>query len=173
MSNQRVRPDFCVDCWAWSDKWGKCHSFTKLSRNCKGKMTDFYQYTEMLEACAIYSRDSNNRNDDRTAEQWIEAYEKANIPIPKEKMWMRELGLDQAYREDVNRGGGSHSEGSNKRRGIDKDNRARETIQTSRERNDYLDGIEEFERTHGERLPRLSRSLVSHSRVDSYTGDKI
>lgn len=171
MSDFKALP-VCSKCWSYDDALQRCTTFNEASIDCPGAIYDFNEYTEGLEACVIYSKERFNRNYGYLISHWESAYRKAGIPIPKEKIWMKELGMTQAYREDCSRGGGSHSEGSNKREGINKDNRAIETIPTEDEKSIYKEELKKFEETFGE-LERLSRSLVSNSKSDSYTGDPI
>ena len=79
-----------------------------------------------------------------------------------------------AYLEDLHRGsGGGSSEGSMPvPKGIMNDNRALETKPKFEERRAYKEALEEWENENG-KLEKLSRSMVSRSKIDSYTGEDI
>lgn len=83
----------------------------------------------------------------------------------------------EVYMEDKRRGegGGASESDANARTSLKqlmKDNRAQRTKLTQQEREDYFNELKAFEEEFGA-LPRLSRSMLSTSKVDSYTGEEI
>jgi hypothetical protein len=147
--------------------------------NCSAKITDPQKYIERLEEMLNYN--AKNGHSCATLRARIAGIRKKyNIPDPEDVGIKRELGayagLAEAYWQDTHRGEkGSHSEGNVNNAAIKakmKDNRPQECKLNSDAKQEIYEATKKFEEEHG-KLDKLSRSLMTRSKIDSYTGEEI
>ena len=103
-------------------------------------------------------------------EELEDAYQvKRAIQEGKMEGWM------SCYLEDLHRGsGGGQSESdSNRKTGLKqlmKDNRSVGVKPTKAQQEEYKEALHQFEEEVGEKMEKLGRTSMSHSKVNSYTG---
>ena len=82
------------------------------------------------------------------------------------------------YLEDLHRGekGGASESDSNRKTGLKqlmKDNRPVGVKPTKAQQEEYKAALHEFEEQVGEKMEKLGRTSLSHSKINSYTGEPI
>lgn len=170
-------PNSCAGCLNYGGPT-YCHALKERPKGetCFARCEDFDKYTEILEKCIMRMRENGNHNYHPYIDQLKDAYELVGLPFPGEPVGSYHFGLYSAYLDDKKRGsgGGKSENGSSDRNNpqIMKDNRALETKWTKWENQTIREEIQKFEEQHG-KLERLGRTSMSHSKVDSYTGDEI
>lgn len=160
-----------MDCYGCFKLRGRsCLVFTEKPANCWAKVTDAKVYLKELDDLIELNKGNSN----------------SLVKLRREReAFMEEYGLVvtnsswyESYLEDRRRGcrGGSSEQDSNNKTSLKqkmKDNRpveCKESVAQNREQ--VKKELEKFEEEHG-KLEKLSRSSVSRSKIDSYTGTKI
>lgn len=152
------------------DKEGKCLAFneTECSSGCSARIKTVDEKIELL-TCLLARAQS--KKDRRKLEEELEAARMVKAAQKEGKLedWM------SCYLEDLHRGsGGGQSESdSNKKTGMKqlmKDNRSVGVKPTRAQQEEYKQALAQFEEEVGEKIEKLSRTSLSHSKVDSYTG---
>lgn len=156
------------------DRAGQCMAYTKpeCSTRCPARINNIDQKINLLQC--LLARTQSKKDRRRLTEELKDA-KKVKTAVMEGKMadWM------SCYMEDKHRGsGGGSSEGdsSNRAKGMKqlmKDNRPVGVKPTRAQQEEYKEALQEFEESVGEKMPKLPRSSMTHSREDSYTGSLI
>lgn len=145
---------------------------------CKARITDPEEYIEELKDMLTYNiKRTETCAQIRKDIKYVR--KKYNLPGSKEGIKDKPgiySGLDKVYWEEIHRGEkGSHSEGNVNNQAIKqrmKDNRPQECKLNREKKQEIYDATKQFEKEHG-KLDKLSRGLLTRSKVDSYTGEDI
>lgn len=151
------------------DRDGKCMAYTKpeCSQNCQARIVRLEDKAKLLR-CLLAQTQS--KKDHRKLEKELEETIQASQLIKEGKFegWM------SCYFQDLRRGekGGASESDSNRATGMKqlmKDNRPVGIKPTKAQLEEYKKALLEFEEEVGEKMEKLGRTGLSHSRVDSYT----
>lgn len=152
------------------DKWGKCLAFNEAecSSKCFARIKTVDEKIELLSCLLVRAQAKKDR---RKLEEELEAARMVKAAQEEGKLedWM------SCYLEDLHRGsGGGQSESdSNKKTGMKqlmKDNRSVGVKPTRAQQEEYKQALAQFEEEAGEKIEKLGRTSLSHSKIDSYTG---
>lgn len=155
------------------DQRGLCLAFNKgeCSEDCPARIADVDSKIDLLR-CLLAKAQS--KKDRRKLEEELEAAQlvKEAIKAKKLKGWM------SCYLEDLHRGekGGASESDSNRKTGLKqlmKDNRPVGVKPTKAQQEEYKAALHEFEEQVGEKMEKLGRTSLSHSKINSYTGEPI
>ena len=151
------------------DKEGVCLAYN-VAQCCPECSARIQTVDEKIHLLVCLLAKAQSKKDRRKLEEELDAARmvKAAQDAGKLEGWM------SCYLEDLHRGsgGGASESDANKKAGMKqlmKDNRAIETKPTKEQQAEYKEALQEFEEEH-EKLEKLGRTSLSHSRVDSYTG---
>ena len=155
------------------DKQGICLAFNKgeCSEDCPARIADVDSKIDLLR-CLLSKAQA--KKDRRKLEEELEAAQLVKEAIKAKKLegWM------SCYLEDLHRGekGGASESDSNRKTGLKqlmKDNRPVGVKPTRAQQEEYKEALHEFEEQVGEKMEKLGRTSLSHSKVNSYTGEPI
>lgn len=152
---------------------GLCLAFNKgeCSEDCPARIADVDSKIDLLR-CLLAKAQS--KKDRRKLEEELEAAQLVKEAIKAKKLegWM------SCYLEDLHRGekGGASESDSNRKTGLKqlmKDNRPLGVKPTQAQLAEYKEALHEFEEQVGEKMEKLGRTSLSHSKINSYTGEPI
>lgn len=155
------------------DQRGLCLAYNKgeCSENCPARIANVDSKIDLLR-CLLAKAQS--KKDRRKLEEELEAAQlvKEALKAKKLKGWM------SCYLEDLHRGekGGASESDSNRKTGLKqlmKDNRPVGVKPTQAQQEEYKAALHEFEEQVGEKMEKLGRTSLSHSKINSYTGEPI
>lgn len=155
------------------DQRGLCLAFNKgeCSEDCPARIADVDSKIDLLR-CLLAKAQS--KKDRRKLEEELEAAQLVKEAIKAKKLegWM------SCYLEDLHRGekGGASESDSNRKTGLKqlmKDNRPVGVKPTKAQQEEYKAALHEFEEQVGEKMEKLGRTSLSHSKINSYTGEPI
>ena len=155
------------------DKQGICLAFNKgeCSEGCSARIADVDSKIDLLR-CLLDK--SQSKKDRRKLEEELEDAQLVKEAIKAKKLegWM------SCYLEDLHRGekGGASESDSNRKTSMKqlmKDNRPVGVKPTRAQQEEYKEALHEFEEQVGEKMEKLGRTSLSHSKVNSYTGEPI
>lgn len=155
------------------DKQGICLAFNngECSEGCSARIADVDSKIDLLK-CLLAKAQS--KKDRRKLEEELEAAQLVKEAIKAKKLegWM------SCYLEDLHRGekGGASESDSNRKTSMKqlmKDNRPVGVKPTKAQQEEYKEALHEFEEQVGEKMEKLGRTSLSHSKVNSYTGEPI
>lgn len=155
------------------DQRGLCLAFNKgeCSEDCPARIADVDSKIDLLR-CLLSKAQS--KKDRRKLEEELEAAQLVKEAIKAKKLegWM------SCYLEDLHRGekGGASESDSNRKTGLKqlmKDNRPVGVKPTKAQQEEYKAALHEFEEQVGEKMEKLGRTSLSHSKINSYTGEPI
>lgn len=149
---------------------GRCMAYTRAecSWECPARISNIDQKINLLHC--LLARLQSKKDIRKMAEELEDAYQvKRAIQEGKMEGWM------SCYIEDLHRGsGGGQSESdSNRKTGLKqlmKDNRSVGVKPTKAQQEEYKEALHQFEEEIGEKMEKLGRTSLSHSKVNSYTG---
>lgn len=155
------------------DQRGLCLAFNKgeCSEDCPARIADVDSKIDLL--CCLLSK-AQSKKDRRKLEG-----ELRDAQLVKEAIKARKLeGWMSCYLEDLHRGekGGASESDSNRKTGLKqlmKDNRPVGVKPTKAQQEEYKAALHEFEEQVGEKMEKLGRTSLSHSKINSYTGEPI
>jgi hypothetical protein len=165
-------------CFNVSPEGRSCLALTVKAcpEKCSARITDPIKYLDLLQDLLTYNSDNLNTSASlkRRITEHRNKYKLGGEENVKESGSM--AGLAEAYWEDTHRGErGGQSEGNANPAGAKqkmKDNRPQECKLTKAEKQEIYETTKKFEEEHG-KLDKLGRSLLSRTKVDSYTGEEI
>lgn len=149
----------------------------ECDENCSAKITDPLKYMAMLEDILLYSKDNSQSCAD-IRKQMKDIIKRYNLQEPEEKIELSAFkDWRKVYNEELHRGdrGGSSDKDANSATSMKqkmKDNRPPECKMTKSERQKIKEELEKWEAKHG-KLEKLSRSPLTRTKIDSYTGEEI
>ena len=152
------------------DKEGVCLAFNEAEccPECSARIKTVDEKINLL-ICLLVRAQA--KKDKRKLEEELDAARevKRAQEAGKLKDWMG------CYLEDLHRGsGGGQSESdSNRKTGLKqlmKDNRSVGVKPTKAQQEEYKEALHQFEEEVGEKMEKLGRTSMSHSKVNSYTG---
>ena len=155
------------------DQRGLCLAYNKgeCSEDCSARIADVDSKIDLLR-CLLAKAQS--KKDRRKLEEELDAAQKVQGAIREGKFegWM------SCYLEDLHRGekGGASESDSNRKTGLKqlmKDNRPVGVKPTKAQQEEYKAALHEFEEQVGEKMEKLGRTSLSHSKINSYTGEPI
>lgn len=155
------------------DRDGKCMAYTKpeCSQNCQARIVRLEDKAKLLR-CLLAQTQS--KKDHRKLEKELEETIQASQLLKEGKFegWM------SCYFQDLRRGekGGASESDSNRKTGLKqlmKDNRPVGVKPTQAQLAEYKEALHEFEEQVGEKMEKLGRTSLSHSKINSYTGEPI
>lgn len=155
------------------DQRGLCLAFNKgeCSPHCPARIADVDSKIDLLR-CLLAKAQS--KKDRRKLEEELDAAQLVKEAIKAKKLegWM------SCYLEDLHRGekGGASESDSNRKTGLKqlmKDNRPVGVKPTKAQQEEYKAALHEFEEQVGEKMEKLGRTSLSHSKINSYTGEPI
>ena len=155
------------------DQRGLCLAFNKgeCSEDCPARIADVDSKIDLLR-CLLAKAQS--KKDRRKLEEELNAAQLVREAIKAKKLegWM------SCYLEDLHRGekGGASESDSNRKTGLKqlmKDNRPVGVKPTQAQLAEYKEALHEFEEQVGEKMEKLGRTSLSHSKINSYTGEPI
>lgn len=152
------------------DKEGRCMAYTRAEccRGCPARISNIDHKINLLHC--LLARSQSKKDIRKMTEELEDAYQvKRAIQEGKMEDWM------SCYIEDLHRGsGGGQSESdSNRKTGLKqlmKDNRPAGVKPTKAQQEEYKEALHQFEEEVGEKMEKLGRTSLSHSKVNSYTG---
>lgn len=155
------------------DQRGLCLAYNKgeCSEDCPARIANVDSKIDLLRC--LLSR-AQSKKDKRKLEEELEAAQ-----LVKEAIKTRKLeGWMSCYLEDLHRGekGGASESDSNRKTGLKqlmKDNRPVGVKPTQAQLAEYKEALHEFEEQVGEKMEKLGRTSLSHSKINSYTGEPI
>lgn len=155
------------------DQRGLCLAYNKgeCSEDCPARIANVDSKIDLLRC--LLSR-AQSKKDKRKLEEELEAAQ-----LVKEAIKTRKLeGWMSCYLEDLHRGekGGASESDSNWKTGLKqlmKDNRPVGVKPTQAQLTEYKEALHEFEEQVGEKMEKLGRTSLSHSKINSYTGEPI
>lgn len=160
----------CYNC----DKEGKCLAYTKKAGcgfDCPARIATIEDKIVLLTKLLDYARSQNDKTNIR--KELAEAQKvKANQDQGSYEGWM------SCYYQDLKRGekGGASEGDANRSTGMKtlmKDNRPVGIKPTRAQTEEYKEALHKFEDEVGERMEKLGRTSMGHSKIDSYTKDPI
>lgn len=152
------------------DKEGVCLAFNEAQccPECSARIRTVDEKINLL-TCLLAKAQA--KKDKRKLEEELDAARKVKAAQKEGKLegWM------SCYLEDLHRGekGGASESDSNHKTSLKqlmKDNRAIETKPTKEQQAEYKKALHQFEEEIGEKMEKLGRTSMSHSKVNSYTG---
>lgn len=151
-------------------KEGRCMAYTRAecSWGCPARISNIDHKIGLLHC--LLARSQSKKDIRKMTEELEDAYQvKRAIQEGKMEGWM------SCYIEDLHRGsGGGQSESdSNRKTGLKqlmKDNRPVGVKPTKAQQEEYKEALHQFEEEVGEKMEKLGRTSMSHSKVNSYTG---
>ena len=151
-------------------KEGRCMAYTRAecSWGCPARISNIDHKISLLHC--LLARSQSKKDIRKMTEELEDAYQvKRAIQDGKMEGWM------SCYIEDLHRGsGGGQSESdSNRKTGLKqlmKDNRPVGVKPTKAQTEEYKEALHQFEEEVGEKMEKLGRTSMSHSKVNSYTG---
>ena len=152
---------------------GLCLAFNKgeCSEDCPARIADVDSKIDLLRCLMAKAQSKKDR---RKLEEELEAAQLVKEAIKAKKLegWM------SCYLEDLHRGekGGASESDSNRKTGLKqlmKDNRPVGVKPTQAQLAEYKEALHEFEEQVGEKMEKLGRTSLSHSKINSYTGEPI
>lgn len=155
------------------DREGKCMAYTKpeCSKNCQARIVRLEDKAKLLR-CLLSQTQS--KKDRRKLENELQETIRASQLLLEGKFegWM------SCYIQDLHRGekGGASESDSNRKTGMKqlmKDNRPVGIKPTKSQLEEYKKALLEFEEEVGEKMEKLGRTSLSHSKINSYTGEPI
>lgn len=155
------------------DQRGLCLAYNKgeCSEDCPARVADVDSKIDLLR-CLLAKAQS--KKDRRKLEEELEAAQLVKEALKAKKLegWM------SCYLEDLHRGekGGASESDSNRKTGLKqlmKDNRPVGVKPTQAQLAEYKEALHEFEEQVGEKMEKLGRTSLSHSKINSYTGEPI
>ena len=155
------------------DQRGLCLAYNKgeCSEDCPARIADVDSKINLLRCLLVRAQSKKDR---RKLEEELEVAQKAQSAIREGKFegWM------SCYLEDLHRGekGGASESDSNRKTGLKqlmKDNRPVGVKPTKAQQEEYKAALHEFEEQVGEKMEKLGRTSLSHSKINSYTGEPI
>lgn len=155
------------------DQRGLCLAYNKgeCSEDCPARIANVDSKIDLLRC--LLSR-AQSKKDKRKLEEELEAAQLVKEAIKSRKLegWM------SCYLEDLHRGekGGASESDSNRKTGLKqlmKDNRPVGVKPTQAQLAEYKEALHEFEEQVGEKMEKLGRTSLSHSKINSYTGEPI
>ena len=155
------------------DQRGLCLAYNKgeCSEDCSARIADVDSKIDLLR-CLLAKAQS--KKDRRKLEEELDAAQLVKEAIKAKKLegWM------SCYLEDLHRGekGGASESDSNRKTGLKqlmKDNRPVGVKPTQAQLAEYKEALHEFEKQVGEKMEKLGRTSLSHSKINSYTGEPI
>ena len=155
------------------DQRGLCLAINKgeCSPHCPARIANVEEKVKLLQ-CLLSKAQS--KKDRRKLEEELEVAQKAQNALREGKFegWM------SCYLEDLHRGekGGASESDSNRKTGLKqlmKDNRPVGVKPTKAQQEEYKAALHEFEEQVGEKMEKLGRTSLSHSKINSYTGEPI
>lgn len=155
------------------DQRGLCLAYNKgeCSEDCPARIADVDSKIDLL--CCLLDK-AQSKKDRRNLEK-----ELRDAQLVKEALKARKLeGWMSCYLEDLHRGekGGASESDSNRKTGLKqlmKDNRPVGVKPTQAQLAEYKEALHEFEEQVGEKMEKLGRTSLSHSKINSYTGEPI
>lgn len=155
------------------DQRGLCLAYNngECSEDCPARIANVDSKIDLLRC--LLSR-AQSKKDKRKLEEELEAAQ-----LVKEAIKTRKLeGWMSCYLEDLHRGekGGASESDSNRKTGLKqlmKDNRPVGVKPTQAQLAEYKEALHEFEEQVGEKMEKLGRTSLSHSKINSYTGEPI
>lgn len=155
------------------DQRGLCLAYNKgeCSETCPARIADVDSKIDLL--CCLLDK-AQSKKDRRNLEK-----ELRDAQLVKEAIKARKLeGWMSCYLEDLHRGekGGASESDSNRKTGLKqlmKDNRPVGVKPTQAQLAEYKEALHEFEEQVGEKMEKLGRTSLSHSKINSYTGEPI
>lgn len=148
-------------------------AYTKpeCSQNCQARIVRLEDKAKLLR-CLLAQTQS--KKDHRKLEKELEETIQASQLLREGKFegWM------SCYFQDLRRGekGGASESDSNRATGMKqlmKDNRPVGIKPTKAQLEEYKEALHEFEEQVGEKMEKLGRTSLSHSKINSYTGEPI
>ena len=155
------------------DRDGKCMAYTKpeCSQNCQARIVRLEDKAKLLRCLLVQTQ---SKKDHRKLEKELEETIQASQLLREGKFegWM------SCYFQDLRRGekGGASESDSNRATGMKqlmKDNRPVGIKPTKAQLEEYKEALHEFEEQVGEKMEKLGRTSLSHSKINSYTGEPI
>lgn len=151
-------------------KEGRCMAYTRAecSWGCPARISNIDQKINLLHC--LLARSQSKKDIRKMTEELEDAYQvKRAIQEGKMEGWM------SCYLEDLHRGsGGGQSESDSNRKTslkqLMKDNRPVGVKPTKAQTEEYKEALHQFEEEIGEKMEKLGRTSLSHSKVNSYTG---
>lgn len=149
---------------------GKCLAYNgvECSKNCKARIVRIEDKIALLECLLRMSQANKDRRRLTKELKAAEAVREAQRQKRYED-WMK------CYMDDIHRGekGGASESDSNRKTGMKqlmKDNRPVGIKPTKSQQEEYRKALKDFEEQVGEKMEKLSRTGISRSKIDSYTG---
>ena len=151
------------------DKNGECLAYNEdqCSNDCQARIKTIEEKISLI-SCLLLR--VNNKKDKKKLNNELLMAKQAKVVLDEGKFegWM------SCYMEDLHRGsGGGQSESdSNAKTSLKqkmKDNRPVGIKPTRAQTEEYKEALHKFEEEVGEKMEKLGRSGISHSKVDSYT----
>ena len=155
------------------DQRGLCLAYNKgeCSETCPARIADVDSKIDLL--CCLLAK-AQSKKDRKKLEQELRDAQLVQEAIKEKKLegWM------SCYLEDLHRGekGGASESDSNRKTGLKqlmKDNRPVGVKPTQAQLTEYKEALHEFEEQVGEKMEKLGRTSLSHSKINSYTGEPI
>ena len=152
------------------DKNGECLAFNvaECCPECSARIKTVDEKINLLTCLLIRAQ---AKKDKRRLEEELEAAREVKAAQEEGKLegWM------SCYLEDLHRGekGGASESDSNRKTGLKqlmKDNRPVGVKPTKAQQEEYKEALHQFEEEVGEKMEKLGRTSMSHSKVNSYTG---
>lgn len=156
----------CYNC----DKDGKCLAYTKkegCGPECPARIATIEDKIALLNRLLEYARSQNDKTNIR--KELAEAH-----TVKEAKDSGKCDGWMSCYYQDLRRGekGGASEGDSNRTTGMKtlmKDNRPIGIKPTRAQNEEYQEALHSFEDKVGEKMEKLGRTSMTHSKVDSYT----
>lgn len=151
------------------DKEGECLAFNvaKCCLDCSARIKTVDEKINLLTCLLVRAQ---AKKDKRRLEEELEAARevKKAQEAGKLKDWM------SCYLDDLHRGekGGASESDSNRKTSLKqlmKDNRPVDVKPNKVQQEEYKQALAEFEERMGEKMEKLGRTSMSHSKIDSYT----
>lgn len=153
------------------DEQGRCLAFTRgeCKKDCYARIRTVEEKIVLINSLlekGVATKDRNRLKRELKAAQLV----KEAIKARKLEGWM------SCYLGDLHRGekGGASESDSNRKTGLKqlmKDNRPVGVKPTQAQLTEYKKALKEFEEQVGEKMEKLGRTSLSHSKINSYTGE--
>lgn len=162
-----------ITCFNRDKRSGEClaYNVADCSSECPARIRTVEDKINLL-ICLLAKAQS--KKDRRKLEEELEDAQLVKEAIKAKKLegWM------SCYLEDLHRGekGGASESDSNRKTSMKqlmKDNRPVGVKPTRAQQEEYKEALHEFEEQVGEKMEKLGRTSLSHSKVNSYTGEPI
>lgn len=151
------------------DKEGECLAFNvaECCPDCSARIKTVDEKINLLTCLLVRAQ---AKKDKRRLEEELDAARKVKAAQDDGKLegWM------SCYLEDLHRGerGGASESDSNRKTSLKqlmKDNRPVDVKPNKVQQEEYKQALAEFEERMGEKMEKLGRTSMSHSKIDSYT----